>query len=130
MKNKLSKLYLFTLTTFFSFYFGAQQVFADQKNKVDTKYFGEDQDFWKNSQVLFGFLAASLIIFALTLTMIGMIWSAKRAASAKMQGNSQAFLKETKNYSKFVINIALMILIPVIIGLIFAWIIGFKTSSL
>ena len=62
--------------------------------------------------------------------MIGMIWSAKRAASAKMQGNSQAFLKETKNYSKFVINIALMILIPVIIGLIFAWIIGFKTSSL
>jgi len=118
LKNKLSKLYLFTLTTFFSFYFGAQQVFADPKNKVDTKYFGEDQDFWKNSQVLFGFLAASLIIFALTLTMIGMIWSAKRAASAKMQGNSQAFLKETKNYSKFVINIALMILIGLISTLI------------
>ena len=130
MKNKLSKLYLFTLTTFFSFYFGAQQVFADPKNKVDTKYFGEDQDFWKNSQVLFGFLAAALILFALTLTMIGMIWAAKRAATATLQGTSQAFLKETKNYAQFVINRALMILIPVIIGLNFAWIIGFKTSSL
>lgn len=130
MKNKLSKLYLFAMTTFFSLYFGAQEVFAEPKTKVNTKYFGEDQPFWENAQTLFAFISGIAIFIGILMTMAGMIWAAKKASIAKMQGNSQEFLRQTKNYAKFVINIGLMILFTGLIGLFFAWIIGFKTSGI
>ena len=77
MKNKLLKLYLFTMTTFFSLYFGAQEVFAEPKNKVNTKYFGEDQPFWNNVQTLFAFISGIAIFVGILMTMAGMIWAAK-----------------------------------------------------
>ena len=47
-----------------------------------------------------------------------------------MQGNSQEFLKQTKNYAKFVINIGLMVLFTGLIGLFFAWFVGFRTAGI
>lgn len=130
MKNKLLKLYLFTMTTFFSLYFGAQEVFAEPKNKVNTKYFGEDQPFWNNAQTLFAFISGIAIFVGILMTMAGMIWAAKKASIAKMQGNSQEFLKQTKNYAKFVINIGLMVLFTGLIGLFFTWFVGFRTAGI
>ena len=70
MKNKLSKLYLFAMTTFFSLYFGAQEVFAEPKTKVNTKYFGEDQPFWENAQTLFAFISGIAIFVGILMTML------------------------------------------------------------
>ena len=134
---KTHKIVILALTTFYSFYFFAIKVFAEdaedtpvRSRKLNDKFFGGDEPFWQNAQTLFAYLGGISLFVGALLSIVGMTLAAQRAATAKMQGNSQEFLKQTKNYAKLVLNWSYVILFTGLVGFFFSWYLGFKSAAL
>lgn len=109
IKTKFLKLLgiinVFLTTTFYS---AAIALAEGERDNVNTKYFGPDQEFYKNLQLVFGWLTGLSVFVGFIFTAIAMIISSRKASVAKMQGNHIEFKNNLENYGKFVINIALV----------------------
>lgn len=109
IKTKFLKL-LGTINVFLTttFYSAAIALAEGERDNVNTKYFGQDQEFYKNLQLVFGWLTGLSVFVGFIFTAIAMILISKNASIAKMQGNHVGFKNNLENYAKFVINIALL----------------------
>ena len=101
----LGTINVFLTTTFYS---AVITLAEGERDNVNTKYFGNNQDFYKDLQFIFGWLTGISIFVGFIFTAIAMILSAKNASIAKMQGNHIGFKTKLENYGKFAINIALL----------------------
>ena len=101
----LGTINVFLTTTFYS---AVITLAEGERDNVNTKYFGNNQDFYKDLQFIFGWLTGISIFVGFIFTAIAMILSAKNASIAKMQGNHIGFKTNLENYGKFAINIALL----------------------
>jgi len=109
IKTKFLKL-LGTINVFLTttFYSAAIALAEGERDNVNTKYFGNNQDFYKDLQYIFGWITGVSVFVGFIFTAIAMILISKNASIAKMQGNHVGFKNNLENYAKFVINIALL----------------------
>ena len=109
IKTKFLKLLgiinVFLTTTFYS---AAIALAEGERDNVNTKYFGKDQDFYKDLQLIFGWLTGLSVFVGFIFTAIAMINLSRKASLAKMQGNHIEFKNNLENYGKFAINAALL----------------------
>ena len=92
IKTKFLKL-LGTINVFLTttFYSAAIALAEGERDNVNTKYFGQDQEFYKNLQLVFGWLTGLSVFVGFIFTAIAMILISKNASIAKMQGNHVGF---------------------------------------
>lgn len=109
IKTKFLKL-LGTINVFLTttFYSAAIALAEGERDNVNTKYFGKDQDFYKDLQLIFGWLTGLSVFVGFIFTAIAMINLSRKASMAKMQGNHIEFKNNLENYGKFAINAALL----------------------
>lgn len=109
IKTKFLKL-LGTINVFLTttFYSAAIALAEGERDNVNTKYFGQDQEFYKNLQLAFGWLTGLSVFVGFIFTAIAMINLSRKASLAKMQGNHIEFKNNLENYGKFAINAALL----------------------
>ena len=96
---------VFLTTTFYSAVIALAE---GERDNVNTKYFGQDQEFYKNLQLVFGWLTGLSVFVGFIFTAIAMINISRKASMAKMQGNHIEFKNNLENYGKFAINAALL----------------------
>lgn len=96
---------VFLTTTFYSAVIALAE---GERDNVNTKYFGQDQEFYKNLQLVFGWLTGLSVFVGFIFTAIAMINISRKASVAKMQGNHIEFKNNLENYGKFFINAALL----------------------
>ena len=79
-------------------------VFAEDR-KVNTKYFGNNQEFWGDLKTWYLWFMGFLWSITIILTIIAATVASGKLSVAKMSGNSSKFNREMKNYSQLIINI-------------------------
>lgn len=96
---------VFLTTTFYSAVIALAE---GERDNVNTKYFGQDQSFYKDLQLVFGWITGLSVFVGFIFTAIAMINISRKASMAKMQGNHIEFKNNLENYGKFAINAALL----------------------